>query len=106
MKKTILLLTFLFPCMAYSQTIVTTVKMPDGRYAKLYSDKTWEYAATQTGTNSSLGYVAPTKKTSTTGTSKLSSYSSGSHICGARTKSGGSCRRRVVNGRYCYQHGG
>ena len=28
------------------------------------------------------------------------------HFCGAPTKSGGACRRYVVNGNRCYQHGG
>lgn len=28
------------------------------------------------------------------------------HHCGAPTKSGGACRRYVVNGKRCYQHGG
>lgn len=29
-----------------------------------------------------------------------------SHLCGARTKSGGSCQRSVREGLHCYQHGG
>jgi hypothetical protein len=29
-----------------------------------------------------------------------------SHLCGAPTKSGSPCKRRVVSGQFCYQHGG
>lgn len=41
------------------------------------------------------------KRTSTNSSYQVSSYSS---YCGARTKSGGSCRRKVSGGGRCWQH--
>lgn len=42
-----------------------------------------------------------TKQSNTTSIKSIKSYSS---TCGARTKSGGSCKRKVKGGVRCYQH--
>lgn len=43
------------------------------------------------------------KKTTTTKTSSVKK-STGSTTCGARTKSGGYCKRKVAGGGRCWQH--
>lgn len=89
-----------------------------GKKVVLYTNGTWSYAPEETprvkknrlkkrapkrATESEVGafYQAPVTPVihSETG-------SSFSGICGAPTRKGGACRRRVKGGGHCWQHGG
>ena len=107
---------------------VDVIKNDAGKYYILYSDSTWDITTKSTydvynivksdnsdktvskksvSLNSKPVQSSTTKtsKITTTGTkSRTSVRSTTSSICGARTKKGGSCQRRVVGGGYCYQH--
>ncbi|MGN0004179.1 MAG: hypothetical protein ACI35V_12170 [Sphingobacterium composti] len=117
---------------SYSQhkVCVDVIKNYAGKYYILYSDSTWDITTKSTydvynivksdnsdkivskkavSLNSKPVESSTTKtktsKITTTGTrSNTSVISTTSSICGARTKKGGSCQRRVVGGGYCYQH--
>lgn len=72
----------------FSQSTVTTVKLPNGRHVKLLDNKTWEYTSAPTK-EASVNYFSspePTKRTTTSSSKSSSASSSTSGICGAKTK--------------------
>jgi hypothetical protein len=90
-----------------------------GKRAVLYDNGTWEYKAVpekkrskrktksqpESSTTSNGLYSAPREPEPVrqTYSAPERSYSG---TCGARTKKGGACRRRVSGGGHCWQHGG
>lgn len=120
--KYLFLLVFIIGNYVNAQSVrcLVVTKSIDGQYFALYSDSTWKVVSegtyivhnnvtnrTENGTNNKT----ITTKTSNTQVKKTNQVNSNttksqttSLICGARTKKGGSCQRRVVGGGYCYQH--
>lgn len=111
MKIKLLLIALVLPivCLAQKKEI-DRVMLINGKSIIVFNDKTWEYTS---GTNPQT--PAPSRAVSKKSPSKTNTYKpvttkkssqspSYSGYCGARTKSGGSCRRRVSGGGYCYQH--
>lgn len=87
-----------------AQTPVDTVVNSNGKRVVLMSDNTWHFVGEKTwikNTNIRKG-KSSARKTSLSSSSSTSYSSSG--YCGARTKKGGSCRRKVRGGGYCWQH--
>lgn len=80
------------------------------RMVHLYSDYTWKYidygstgSTKKQGTARISSYPAATAASySSSASSSSSSYSSG--YCGALTKKGTPCRRKVNGGGRCWQH--
>lgn len=115
MKKLLLLSCLIFSVSATlkAQEIVETVKLSNGKTVVLYDNQTWEYKKTlesisnirNENTNSKNKRnlsSTPSKRIE----SSSSSYKSVTGYCGAPTKKGGSCRRKVSGGGRCWQHGG
>lgn len=117
MKKTLSFLLITLPILFFSQKIIGETELSNGKKIKIKDDYTWEYVGSLTEGASSYLYndVSTTKKDRVTGSynkanitqkkkqSYRSNYSS-SNYCGASTKSGGSCRRKVKGGGRCWQH--
>lgn len=130
MKKLLLLLTVTISAFTVNaQKVREVVTLKGGEKIVIYSDKTWEYqivtdvddngkrentntevntfkSSVPNSTNSGSSTSSKSSSTKTRNTkSKSSSYkSSYSSTCGARTKSGGACRRVVSGGGRCWQH--
>lgn len=117
MQITITFLLLLLPYLSYSQKIIEIIKLSNGKNIIIRDNYTWEY--TSNSTNKTYGITSSNKtsynKTSSSKNSsnkrkktnyKSTNYykSSYSSYCGALTKSGGSCRRKVSGGGRCWQH--
>jgi len=122
--KYLILLVFILTNFANAQSVkcLVVTKSIDGQYFALYSDSTWKvtnegiYLTHNNATNrtenteinkninSTKPTTTPNKTYNSTNQSNINTTTSSSSICGARTKKGGSCQRRVVGGGYCYQH--
>lgn len=105
------------------KNLVEKVKLKNGTKILIYDDSTWTVDTSKIeskkpinkklvkATTSSVSNVNTlySNKTSTVKKtykkSNKNTYTS-SGYCGARTKSGGSCRRKVSGGGYCWQHRG
>lgn len=101
-----------------------TIELKNNKKVIIYLNKTWEYYSesnksnstknneptsllnTQPKTTSTSRSVTNQKKTTSYSNTYSSSSSNSSYVgvCGARTKSGGSCKRRVRGGGRCWQH--
>lgn len=107
MKK-ITLLFCLLPLMGCAQEIKEIVKLQNNQKVILYDDGTWKYAPKGSSEIQSLTSPAQNQiKNTRNNTSSSRTYSpspSYSGICGARTKKGGACKRRVSGGGTCWQH--
>lgn len=129
---TLLLLLSFYSSYSQHRVCVDVINNQSGKFYILYSDSTWEattkatfdvYNAVKSKSeienkkpNNNATYYRSTsnqsstnnnsQKTSTYSNKKTSSssYKPTSSICGARTKKGTPCQRRVVGGGYCYQH--
>lgn len=106
--KNLLFILLLSPLLAFTQTVVETVKLKNDKFATLYDDGTWVYTSVPTPSVSSnktdiKGTISPVK-TSNSERSTAPTTSSYSSTCGARTKAGGSCKRVVKGGGRCWQH--
>ncbi|KGN70145.1 hypothetical protein [Porphyromonas sp. COT-239 OH1446] len=85
-----------------AQTPVDTLKTSDGKKVVLMSDQTWHFVGERTKSQKERIKPQKTKKNKTYRRDNQQ-YSSSSY-CGAPTKKGGACRRRVRGGGYCWQH--
>lgn len=134
MKKAIIIIVlFSLSLPLFSQKVIEEVKLSNGRTIVVYDDNTWKYKDTnnklypreiekiddstlkekplpralsnssQSNNSTNDNSTTTTSKRKTNESSKKSSYSS---MCGARTKKGTSCQRRVSGGGRCWQHGG
>lgn len=118
MKKLTILffISLLFSINIRSQDKIEEVKLASGKTIVIYSDFTWKYkqqlvsdsissnkASTSNGVKSttSKSQLKTTTKSSNTKSTVKSNYSG---YCGAPTKKGGSCKRRVSGGGRCWQH--
>lgn len=114
MKKlsTLLLFCIIYSITLFSQSKIDEVKLSNGKTIIVYSDNTWKYKETSnsgikpvynssTNNSQTKGANAASSKTKTTQTSSSASYSG---YCGAPTKKGGACKRRVSGGGRCWQH--
>ncbi len=117
MKKLILVIFLFSPIFMYAQKQIDTVKISNGRQIIILDNFTWRYISEteinelkkkDTGklSSESLPLKSATNSTSTTVKPKISTQSSSSYssTCGARTKSGGYCKRVVKGGGRCWQH--
>ncbi|AZZ58011.1 hypothetical protein [Riemerella anatipestifer] len=120
--KLFLLAMFVIPLLGLSQKKVETVKLSSGRTVVLYNDNTWRYSdsndrvygfSSSTSKRSSginrhhAKHALPktkSKKHKKNHHSKTYSSYSYSSYCGALTKKGGSCSRKVSGGGRCWQH--
>jgi hypothetical protein len=111
MKKNILVFFLLLSTtIACGQKKIETITLSNGKTIVIYDNKTWAYIYSEVkpGANG----VSDTPKTTGTNTSgnsnnrKSSSNSrtTYSSTCGAPTKKGGACQRRVSGGGRCWQH--
>lgn len=112
MKKNIvavaLLLSSLIAC---GQKKIDTVTLSSGKTIIIYDNKTWAYTnspqkpviteATGTTKTSSNNPQGTNSNYNGKGSSSKASYSL---VCGARTKKGGACQRKVSGGGRCWQH--
>lgn len=125
------ILTFLFIALNFTyaqhKKCLIVTKSIDGQFFALYSDSTWSVINesvynshnivtnkvkfnTPTPTksnsiNSPIGQSSARNRSSNSNNSTdKSNYSRGSSLCGARTKKGSPCQRRVAGGGYCWQH--
>ena len=103
-----------------AQNVIQRVKLDNGKTIIIFDDKTWEYASDNLSTSDeseqdiekgkpkeeTKNTKKSTKSQNVRSKSSSSSSSSYSGTCGAPTKKGGSCRRKVRGGGRCWQHGG
>ncbi|MEC5395654.1 DUF3157 family protein [Bergeyella sp. RCAD1439] len=126
MKTKLFLLTlFIVPLLGFSQKKIETLTLSNGRTITLYNDYTWKY---ETISKKTYGFSSSVTKSNSSRTNtsyssikspsvktknkkqktykRSSSYSSSSYsgYCGAPTKKGGPCSRRVAGGGRCWQH--
>lgn len=91
-----------------AQNKIEEVNLSNGKTIIIYSDKTWEYKENSQYSRNSSSNSAPTIKHKTKSTQYKSNsrkaVNSYSTYCGAPTKKGGSCKRRVSGGGRCWQH--
>ncbi|WP_208810027.1 DUF3157 family protein [Riemerella anatipestifer] len=116
---------FAIPLLGFSQKKIETLKLSDGNVVTLYDDNTWKYEITSeqvygfsssapksSGSSTNRNYSnsrsssVKTKNKKQKNSNRSSSYSSSSYsgYCGAPTKKGGPCSRRVSGGGRCWQH--
>ncbi len=113
MKKNIaaftLLLCSFFAC---TQKKIDTVTLSNGRTIIIYDNQTWEYTNSQTISTNAIA-IDSRKVDSIHTAEKISNdnyntkgYSKPirSSTCGAITKKGGTCKRKVAEGSRCWQH--
>lgn len=113
MKKNIavfiLLLSLLFSC---TQKKIDTVTLSNGRTIIIYDNQTWDYANSQTKLSSTVAIDSPKADsinailTTDNNNHSTKSYSKPirSSTCGAPTKKGGPCKRKVAGEGRCWQH--
>jgi len=102
---------------AQSKRCLVVTKSIDGQFFALYSDSTWSITTEsiynthnnatdriEKNTVTTKVPVAKSLSVNSNSNTKQTTSSTSSSICGARTKKGGACQRRVVGGGYCYQH--
>ncbi|MEN9919417.1 MAG: hypothetical protein RL662_1853 [Bacteroidota bacterium] len=95
-----------------AKDVIESIELSNGKTIIIYSDKTWAYTSKSSDTrlsNTKSNTYNKSSQISTTTTKRSksnSSYHSNNYsgLCGAQTKKGGSCRRRVSGGGRCYQH--
>lgn len=112
MKRNIVAFTLLLTStLACGQKKIDTVTLSNGKTIIVYDNKTWAYTNSETKPGSNEMIDAPkTNGTNTSGTNnytgKGSSNNKGnsSSTCGAPTKKGGACQRKVSGGGRCWQH--
>ncbi|PST82573.1 hypothetical protein C7T94_07850 [Pedobacter yulinensis] len=110
MKRSLLALTVaLMPLLSCSQK-KEAHRLPINKTqtAVLYDDGTWRYvngtAAAATVRNTAARALPVTTPAPAPTYRPSSASYSGSPTCGAPTKKGGYCRRKVRGGGYCWQH--
>lgn len=98
-----------------AQQAIDTVKLSNDKQIVVYDNYTWKYLSEsdtiksiKNNDNTYTSKVPLHSTTKTTLTTKdkptYQSSSTSSSICGARTKSGGYCKRVVKGGGRCWQH--
>lgn len=112
MKKNIivfaLLLTSTFAC---GQKKMETVTLANGKTIIIYDNKTWAYSSTQTRPQVPVDNSKTSNPNNAGSNNHYNNKSNGSEnktsyssTCGAPTKKGGACQRKVSGGGRCWQH--
>ncbi|RNC66433.1 DUF3157 family protein [Proteiniphilum sp. X52] len=116
MRKLILIVFAFIPFLINAQKKIEVVKLSNGKHITIFDDYTWknstiseigEYEGSGSNNSNKAIPLKSTTNTSKTSISKVPSQttsSSYSSTCGARTKSGGYCKRVVKGGGRCWQH--
>ena len=111
----ILLFCFAMPSQAQRTPVkaIDTTTLTNGKTIVVYSNKTWKYIERPVVAAIVNTYYSPSQEQSTdpvtttrSATRTTHTPATTSHQCHATTQKGAQCRRMVINGYNCWQHGG
>lgn len=111
-KNLVAVFLLLSSTIACGQKKIDTVTLSNGKTIVIYDNKTWAYTNNEpkllskelTDTPRTNGTNNSGANNHSGGKSSSSSKSGYSSTCGAPTKKGGACQRKVSGGGRCWQH--